>query len=93
MPHIAQRVRTITNNIKYILGMEMMHAAQAVSLRKQAAPGLPLGKGTTAAYEEFRRTIPWLDRDRTLSTDIEKAYGVVNEGGMLRTALSASARA
>lgn len=93
LPHIAQRVRKIADNLKYILGMEMMHAAQAVSLRKQAAPGLPLGKGTAAAYEEFRKAIPWLDRDRTLSTDIGKAYGVVNEGGMLRTALSASARA
>ncbi len=93
LPHIAQRVRKITDNLKYILGMEMMHAAQAVTLRKQASPDLPLGRGTAAAYEEFRKTVPWLDRDRTLSTDIEKAYRVVNEGGMLRKALSASASA
>jgi len=67
----------------------MMHAAQAITLRKNFNPLLAMGKGTAAAYKEFRKSIPWYDRDRTISADIEKAFKIVEEGAMLRAAIEA----
>ncbi len=86
MPHVVQRIRKITDNLKYVLGIEMIHAAQAITLRLQKNSKLPLGKATEAAYEEFRKDIPWYDQDRNLSVDIEKAYRVVKSGRLLKAA-------
>ena len=86
MPHVVQRLRRIVDNLKYVLGMEMIHAAQALTLRLNGNPELRLGRGTAAAYEEFRRTVPWYDRDRNLSADIQSAYEVVRSGRMLEAA-------
>jgi histidine ammonia-lyase len=86
LPHVAQRIRRIVDNLKYVLGMEVMHAAQAITLRRQKNPSLYLGAGTEAAYEEFRKDVPWYDRDRNLSADIEKAYRVVKSERLLEAA-------
>jgi histidine ammonia-lyase len=86
LPHIAQRLRRMTDNLKYILGMEMMHAAQGITLRRQKNQQLRLGRATEAAYNEYRRTVPWYDKDRNLSADIEASYGVVRSELMLAAA-------
>ncbi|PIE53898.1 MAG: phenylalanine ammonia-lyase [Dethiosulfovibrio peptidovorans] len=86
LPHVAQRLRRIIDNLKYILGMEMIHGAQAITLRRQKNPDLPLGCGTEAAFDEFRKKVSWYDRDRNLSTDIQMAYEVVRSGQMLKAA-------
>ena len=86
LPHVAQRVRRIVDNLKYILGMEAMHAAQAITLRRQKNSELALGTATEAAYNEFRKDVPWYDKDRNLSIDIEKAYQVIKSGRMLTAA-------
>jgi histidine ammonia-lyase len=86
LPHIAQRLRRITDNLKYIFGMEMMHAAQAITLRKRQNPNLKLAKPTEAAYEVYRSVVPWYDRDRSISPDIEASYCLVKAGKMLEAA-------
>ena len=83
LPHIARRLRRIADNLKYVLGLEMMHAAQALTLRRQRDPALPLGRAVEHAYSEFRKAVPWYDRDRNLSADIEAAYRVVKSGSLL----------
>jgi histidine ammonia-lyase len=83
---VAQRIRRITDNLTYILGMEMMHAAQAITLRQQQNPKLRLGVATEAAYETYRRAVPWYDRDRNLSADIEASYQAVKSRRLLDAA-------
>ena len=41
-PRTVQRVRTQIDTLYYILGLEMMHAAQAMDLRWQKNPNLKL---------------------------------------------------
>ena len=72
-PLAAQRLRDATDNYAYILGMELIHAAQAIDLRLKANPELALGKDTRAFYDAFRKEIPFMDADRPLSADFEKA--------------------
>lgn len=89
LPHAAQRLRRIADNLKYVLGIEMMHAAQAITLRKQKNPNLRLGRATEAAYEEYRRAVPWYDKDRNLSVDIEASYKTVRDRRMFDAARKA----
>ncbi|MTI54121.1 HAL/PAL/TAL family ammonia-lyase [Geosporobacter ferrireducens] len=79
MPIVVQKTAKIVDNICYILGMEAMHAAQAIDLRKATR----LGKGTKAAYDVVREEIPFLEKDRNLTVDIQKAYEIIKSGKLL----------
>jgi histidine ammonia-lyase len=79
-PYIVQKTRKIVDNMYYILGIEAMHAAQAVDLRSD----IRIGKGTKAAYESIREAVPFYDKDRNLSVDIKNAYKVLQSGKLLR---------
>ncbi|MPM28962.1 Histidine ammonia-lyase [bioreactor metagenome] len=79
-PLVVDKVRKIVDNLKYIIGMEAIHAAQAVDLRNN----VKMGKGTKAAYDAIRGVIPYLDKDRNLSVDIKAAYDIINSGELLR---------
>ena len=45
---------------------------------------MTLGKGTGAAYAEFRKRLPLYESDRPLSPDIKKAYEFIKEGVLLK---------
>ena len=70
----AAHVSQIVDNSFYILAVELMHAAQAVNLRQREDPNLGLGRGTRPFLEAYRKRVPFLDKDRVLSTDIQKSY-------------------
>ncbi|OWT57677.1 hypothetical protein CEY11_16750 [Candidimonas nitroreducens] len=80
----AERVLRLVDNLYYVTGLELMHAAQAVSLRLRASPGLALGKGTGALLQGFRQRVPFLDRDRPLTPDIQASYQFLRQldGGL-----------
>lgn len=66
----ACNMRKIIDNLYYIAAVELMHAAQAVDLRKPPSLGAETGK----LFAAYRRVVPFLDEDRNLSCDIEKTY-------------------
>jgi len=70
----ATHVSTIVDNTFQILAVELIHAAQAVNLRQRANPNLALGRGTRTLLDAYRSRVPFLDKDRILSTDIQKSY-------------------
>lgn len=82
-PLVVANLRQIVKNLQYILGMELMHACQAIELRKQIE-GFVLGSGTQRAYEAFRKVIPLYTNDRPLSTDIKKSYDFVKNAAILK---------
>ena len=73
-PYIMQKLEKIIDNVYYILGIEVMHSAQAVELRgvKEA-----ISDKTCKLFKSFRKEVPFLDKDRPLSPDIEKAKEVI----------------
>ncbi|WP_432663088.1 aromatic amino acid ammonia-lyase [Wukongibacter baidiensis] len=79
-PYVIRKINKIVDDLRYIIGIEMMHAAQGIDLRK----GMKLGKGTKIAYETVRKEITFLDEDRDLSVDIEKAYNIIKSGILLK---------
>lgn len=72
-PLSAIRFGTAVDNYAYILGMELIHAAQAIDLRLQKNADLQLGKGTRALYEAFRQEVAFMEKDKSHSDDFEKA--------------------
>lgn len=69
-PFVIEKTRKILDNLYYILGIEAMHAAQAVDLRED----ITLGEGSEILYKALRTVIPFLEADRPLTPDIRKAY-------------------
>ena len=70
-------------NTQYIIGVEMLLAAQGLTMTEALLPGFVLGQGTQAAYEEIRRQIPaCLDGDRWFHDDIAAARAFVVSGSV-----------
>lgn len=81
-PHVVRRVAKIVDNLYYILGIELLHAAQCIDLRKPDK----LGNVTQAVYNELRKEIPFLEKDRCLTIDIKKTYDIIKSGTLLNIA-------
>lgn len=78
-PFIVQRVSKIIDNLYYIFGLELMHAAQAVDLRREKKGDITLGNATNKLYAAYRMRVPFLCLDRPLSYDIGVSRKFVNE--------------
>ena len=78
-PLAISRLETAADDYAYILGMELIHAAQAIDLRLKENPGLALGKDTRALYDAFRKQVTFLDADRPLSDDFARAHDFILE--------------
>ena len=78
----AVKLRTVVENVRTILGIEMLCAAQALEYRLPVKPG----KGVVPVHAAIRRKVPPLDGDRTLHKDIEALCALIDEGVILGAA-------
>ncbi|WP_334190351.1 HAL/PAL/TAL family ammonia-lyase [Noviherbaspirillum sp.] len=79
----ARKAATVVANTQYIVGVEMLLAAQGLTMTEEALDGFVLGKGTQAAYDEVRRQIAaCLDGDRWFHDDIAVARSFVTSGSV-----------
>lgn len=60
----------ILDNLYWMSSIQLLHAAQAVDLRK---PG-QLGAGTKALFEDYRQGVPFVAADRIYSNDFSTGY-------------------
>lgn len=74
----VHRLERLNDNLRCILGMELLHAAQAVDLRRRKDPNLKLGVGSEALLSAYRQVVPFLDRDRPLTPDIRSSDSFVD---------------
>ena len=73
-PRTVQRVGKQIDTFYHILGIEMMHVAQAIDLRLQKNPNLKLSRVTKDFFQQYRKVVPFMKSDRVLTYDIEKSY-------------------
>jgi histidine ammonia-lyase len=64
----AWKLRRIIRNVRYVLSIELMCAAQGIDCRAPLKPG----RGVARAHAAVRRIVAPLERDRVLSGDIER---------------------
>lgn len=79
LPLVASRGLQIVDNLRYLVGMEAMTAAQAIDLREN----IHLGKYTKVAYDTIREVIPTLSSDRNVFEDIRDAYELIRSERLL----------
>ncbi|HXD49210.1 MAG TPA: aromatic amino acid lyase, partial [Gemmatimonadaceae bacterium] len=64
----AWKLRRVVRNVRYVLAIELMCAAQGIDYRAPLKPG----RGVARAHAAVRRLVPPLDCDRVLSPDVER---------------------
>ncbi len=83
----ARKCRMILENVRNVLAIEFLAAAQALDFQKLAP-----GRGVEAARRALRREIPHLAKDRYLAKDIERAATLLRDGTLLAAAERSSGR-
>jgi histidine ammonia-lyase len=81
----ARHLSEIVWNSKRVVAIELIAAAQGIDLRvRNLGRGSEmLGQGTRVAHAIIRSEIPYLDKDRILAPDIEKATALIEAGTVL----------
>jgi histidine ammonia-lyase len=75
------KLRDIVDHVTAVLAIEALCAAQALDLREpEPAPA------TGAARAAVRQAVPFLDRDRDVSADVDRAVGLIREGTLAAAA-------
>jgi histidine ammonia-lyase len=72
----AWKLRRIVQNVRNVLAIELMCAAQGVDFRAPLKPG----RGVARAHETVRSLVKPLERDRVLSGDIERLADAIAQG-------------
>jgi histidine ammonia-lyase len=83
--HAARRLSDMAGNLAAILGIELMAAAQGITLRAPHATSAPLA----AVIAVLRAQVPALGADRYMAGDIAKATALVEAGALPAAAVSA----
>jgi histidine ammonia-lyase len=78
-PIAVRKCTEILKNVRAVLAIEMMSAAQAFEFHEGRRPG----KGTAIAYDLIRSKVPKLVNDRVLYPDIEAIRAMVEDCSML----------
>lgn len=74
----ARKLRTVVANVTRILAVELLCSCQALDLRAPLRPA----DATDAVLTMVRATVPHLDRDRSLTVELEAAAALVSSGAV-----------
>lgn len=77
MPGV-EKFTGMVENLRYLVGIELMVAAQAVDLRQ----GITLGQGTDAIHQAVRAHVAPLTQDRATSPDIYALAEAIQQQGL-----------
>jgi histidine ammonia-lyase len=77
----ARHTLEVIDNVRRVLAIEMLAAAQAIDLRPDGPARL--GKGTAAAYAKIRSRAAYLEHDRETASDIEVLAGLIQSREIL----------
>ncbi len=80
-PIAVRKCGEILRNVRGVLAIEMMAAAQAMDFHKGKQPG----RGTRIAYELIREQVPFMKDDRVMYPDIEAIRSLIDSNTLLDT--------
>ncbi|MHB0947709.1 MAG: histidine ammonia-lyase [Gemmatimonadaceae bacterium] len=72
----AWKLRRVVHNVRHVLAIELMCAAQGLDFLAPLTPG----RGVQRAFEQVRRRVPKLERDRVLAPDIAALAAAIADG-------------
>lgn len=74
----SQRLIKIDQNVMTEMSLEVLHAAQAVDLRKANQKDVALSEATESLYKAYRAKVPFVERDRIFTDDIANGTAILN---------------
>lgn len=77
----ARHTLEIIENVRHILAIELLTAAQAIDLRQDGDNRL--GLGTAIAHSKIREEVEFLEKDRALAPDIEALAQLIGSGTVI----------
>ncbi len=77
----ARHTLEIIENVRHVLAIELLTAAQAIDLRQDGANRL--GLGTAIAHLKIREEVEFLEIDRALAPDIEALAQLIGSGAVI----------
>ena len=75
----ARKAREILGHVQHVLGIELLCAAQAADFRGSGR----LGAGSRKAYETVRSAVSFMETDRVLYRDMDRAALMAGSGELL----------
>lgn len=78
----ALKAVSVIENVRRVLGIELMVAAQALDMRAPLRPG----RGVASVHALVRSRVPHLDCDRLLMTDLAAMDELISSGAVLAAA-------
>ncbi|MEM7178495.1 MAG: histidine ammonia-lyase [Pseudomonadota bacterium] len=76
--HAARRLGPMSENLRHILGVELLCAAQGIEMRAPLSTSAALQR----AVDRVREDIPAVVEDRFISPDLEAAAGLISSGAL-----------
>jgi histidine ammonia-lyase len=80
--HAADKLARIVDNVRNVIAIELLCAAQGVDLRTPHRPGPALD----AMHTAVRARVPTLETDRVVSRDIETVRALLDDGSLVAAA-------
>lgn len=80
LPRVAERLKRASNNMFDLYSMELLHNTQAIDLRKMKQDNVKLSDKTGALYNAYRKVVPFVDKDRIFSGDLENGIKILKIG-------------
>ena len=77
--HACRKLGSVVANVRYVLAVELLAAAQALDFRAPLAPG----RGAAAAHSFLRQRVSHLAEDRYMKPDLEAVHALVVDGSLL----------
>ena len=76
----ARHTQEILENVRNVLAIELLTAAQAIDLRPDGPSRL--GKGTSKVYARVRKHVSFLVHDRETTSDMEALSRLIHDGAL-----------
>ena len=80
--HAAMKLQTVHDQVRTVLAIELLCAAQGVDLRLPPRPG----PGLRAAHEVLRARVPLMAVDRPIAPDIQAVRAMIDDGSLIASA-------
>ena len=76
----ALHCQQIIENVRTIIAIELMSAAQAVEFRLRENLSLSLGQGTLKAYQKIREVVPFFEQDAYFKPSMDAVGEMIKQG-------------
>ena len=76
----ALHCQQIVENVRTIIAIELMSAAQAVEFRLRENTSLRLGQGTLKVYQAIREVVPFFEQDAYFKPSMDAVAEMVRQG-------------